>query len=446
MSRVTVISRVRKAHPDHHAIAKGMALGALFVFVSKLAGAGKEMAVAWRYGVSDVVDAYLFIFNLVTWPVAVWFSVLIVVLVPHAATIRERNRHELPRFRAELLGLTLLLGLLLWLIAEFGLPVFLGSSSSGLSGSALAHASAIAPALSWIAFLGMPISLLSAWTMVAGRQTNTLLEGVPALMILGALLLQTGSGSAPLVWGTLAGFALQLVCLSVSLAKRGELERPRLALESPQWSAFWRGFGIMLAGQTLLSITGVVDQLFAAHVGAGAIATLSYANRIVALIMGLGATAVSRATLPVFSRSQAKGSNHVGRVATHWARLLFGLGLAAVVTGWWLAPLGVKMLFERGAFTAQNTVAVTGLFRYALFQVPFYFSGLVFVSFVSSTHNYTTLSVLTGAGLVVKLISNAVLVPWMGLNGLVLANAVLYAFIAAALAIIVKFGKQAPTP
>ena len=182
----------------------------------------------------------------------------------------------------------------------------------------------------------------------------------------------------------------------------------------------------MLAGQALLSVGTVVDQVFAAHIGAGSIATLSYANRIVALVLGLGATVVSRATLPVFSQAHAKGSPRVSRMAMHWAQLLFGLGVAALIVSWWLAPMGVRILFERGAFTARDTQAVAEVLRYALFQVPFFFSGLVFVSFISSKHNYNSLAVCGFLGLVVKLISNAVLVPWMALNGLVLANAVTY--------------------
>lgn len=39
----------------------------LFVLLGKLAGAVKEMAVAYRYGVSGVVDAYQLAFTVVTW-------------------------------------------------------------------------------------------------------------------------------------------------------------------------------------------------------------------------------------------------------------------------------------------------------------------------------------------------------------------------------------------
>ena len=98
----------------------------------------------------------------------------------------------------------------------------------------------------------------------------------------------------------------------------------------------------------------------------------------------------------------------------------------------------VRVLFERGAFTGRDTQAVTEVLRYALFQVPFYFSSLVLVSLVSSRHNYTTLAILGVVGLGVKLAGNVVLVPWMAINGLVLSNALVYASTCVLLAIAVK--------
>jgi putative peptidoglycan lipid II flippase len=197
----------------------------------------------------------------------------------------------------------------------------------------------------------------------------------------------------------------------------------------------------MLIGQALLSLTTIVDQFFAARLAPGAIATLSYANRIVALILGLGATAVNRATLPVFSKGQATGSQDVGHVATRWAQLLFGLGLIAVGVGWWFAPWCVRTLFERGAFTAHDTQAVTQVLRYALVQIPFYISALVFVSFISSSHSYGTLAFLGFIGLIVKILGNATLVSRMGLNGLVLTNTLVYGVNFTVLAVAMKLGR-----
>ncbi|MGQ0593120.1 MAG: murein biosynthesis integral membrane protein MurJ [Gammaproteobacteria bacterium] len=420
-------SRITRAHPDHHAIAKGMAWVALFVVLGKLAGTAKEMAVAYRYGVGEEVDAYLFVLNLLSWPLGVWFGVLTVVLVPLAARIRQDATAELPRFRAELFGLTLLIGLTLATLAWLGLPALLRAPWTGLPATTIALASEMVPPLVFLMPLGVIISLFSAWMLAAGRHANTLLEGVPALAIALSVVVFSIGGIEPLVWGTLAGFALHLISLAIPLAGRGEIEAPRFTRQSPHWSLFWQGFGIMLAGQALMSFFVIIDQFFAAHLGTGAIATLSYANRILALILGLGATAVSRATLPIFSNIEAQGGAQGHRLASHWARLLFLLGVIAMVVAWGSAPWAVQLLFERGAFTLQDTLAVTAVLRYGLVQLPFYFVALVLISYLSSQRRYTLLYWSGIIGLGSKIIGNMILIPLFGINGIAMAWGLVYA-------------------
>ena len=404
-----------------------MAWVALFVFLGKLTGAAKEMAVAYRYGVGEEVDAYIFVLNLVSWPVGVWFGVLMVVLVPLAARIRQDATAELPRFRAELFGLALLIGLTLATLAWLGLPSLLRAPWTGLPPTTVALASEMVPALVFLMPLGAIISLFSAWTLAAGRHANTLLEGVPALAIALAVLIIPGGGIEPLVWGTVAGFAFHLTSLAIPLAGRGEMDPPRFTHRSPHWSPFWQGFGIMLAGQALMSFVGIIDQFFAAHLGTGAIATLSYANRILALILGLGATAVGRATLPIFSKTEAQGGVQGHRVASHWVRLLFLVGVIAMIVAWGFARWAVQLLFERGAFTVQDTLAVTGVLRYGLVQLPFYFGALVLISYVSSQRRYMVLFWSGVIGLGSKMIGNMLLIPLFGINGIAMAWGLVYA-------------------
>jgi peptidoglycan biosynthesis protein MviN/MurJ (putative lipid II flippase) len=419
--------RVHNAHADHHAIARGMASVALFVLLGSVVRAGKEMSIAYRYGVSADVDAYLFVFNLVNWPVGVWFSVLTLVLVPLAARMRQEAAPQLPRFRSELLGFAILLGLALALLGWLGLPFVLRSSWAGLPGATQTLATAVAGTLTLTASLGVVSSVLSAWMLAAERHANTLLEAVPALVLLVALIAFPGGSIEPLVWGTLAGFALHLASLTLFLARHGEIETPRYSRASPEWTPFWQGFGIMLAGQAIMSLTGIVDQFFAAHLGTGVIAALNYANRILALLLGLGAMAVSRATLPVFSRALAQGGEQARRLAAHWVRLLFALGVVATVIGWGLAPWGVRLLFERGAFTAGDTLIVSDVLRYGLIQLPFYFAGIVLVSLLASQGRHRVIAAVAGITLLVKAAANFILVPSMGVNGLLVATALMYA-------------------
>lgn len=434
--------RLRHAHPDHYTIARGMAWVSWFVFLGSIVRVAKEVAIASRYGVGVEVDAYLFVFNLVVWPVGIWFSVLTVVLVPLAARIWQDASVELPRFRAELLGLTLLLGVVLVLLVWLLLPVLLRSSWTGLPEATSIIATNMVPMLALLAPLGLLISLLSTWMLAAGWHANTLLESVPALAVLVTLLAFSGSGAEPLVWGTFAGFALHLVCLATPLVRRGELEGPRFTRQSPQWIPFWQGFGIMLGGQAFMGLTGIIDQFFAAHLGTGAIASLGYANRVLALIVGMGAMAVSRATLPVFSKAQAQGDEQVYRVAARWVRLLLVLGFATMAVSWGLAPWGIKLLFERGAFTSQDTAIVVELFRYGLPQLPFYFAGIVLVSLLASQGRHGAIAVVAGTNLLVKILAVQGLTAVFGIKGIALATSLMYATTLVLLGVVVKTAKK----
>ncbi len=348
--------RARAVGDEHKDIARGVTTVAIFLIAAKLIVAIKEMAIAWRFGVSDVVDAYLFVFSLVNWPIMVWFSVLSVVLVPLGARIRNDRPEEMPGFRAELLGLTLLLGVALSLLAWIGLPVLLRSALTGLPAATVQQVLPMTPPLAMLLLPGMLVSLLSSWMLSAGRHANTFLEAMPALVILVALLTFTSPGAEP-----------------------------------------------------------------------GAIATLGYANRLLTLFLGLGATVVSRATLPVFSRMQAQGGRQAQDLAARWAQMFFVFGVMAMVVGWWLAPWMVRAVFERGAFTALNTAAVANILRYGMTQLPFYFSGIVLVSLLSSHRKYWTLTVIGGVNLCIKAGLNWALMPSFGVSGLMIASSVMVA-------------------
>jgi peptidoglycan biosynthesis protein MviN/MurJ (putative lipid II flippase) len=398
----------------------------LLVLLAKLVGAAKEMAVAWRYGVSEQIDAYLFVFNLVTWPVSVWFAVLPVVLIPLIASLRARSEQELIQFRKELFGLTLLLGGVLGLLACGGLRWLMQSPWSGLPATTSALAISMASFMAILTPLGFLISLFSAWMLASGRYANTLFESFPALAIFLALLLIQSGGTEPLVGGTLAGFALQLAFVILALKATKQFELPSFTLRSPHWQAFRRAIGVMIVGQALMSLTTVLDQFFAAHLQVGAVSSLSYANRILALIIGLGVTAVSRATLPVFAGAQVKDPIELMRLAARWTRILFGVGLVAIALGWALAPLAVQLLFERGAFGSSDTTAVASALRHGLLQLPPYFASIVLLSLLSARGQYLGLALAAVACLVLKIIGNLVLVPVAGLIGIQWSTGLMY--------------------
>lgn len=414
------------AESHHRRIAIGFVWVSLFVLVGKLAGAAKEMAIAWRYGISGTVDAYVFIFNLVNWPVSVWFSVLTVVLVPLIARVRRDQPAALPRFAGELLGFSLVAGLALAVL--FSAAVWwMGGHGSGLKGQAATEAAHMVVPLSAMLPLGLVISVISAWTMALGHHRNTLLEAVPSLVLLCILMLPQGVLPNALVWGSVGGCALHAISLAWPMWRSGAIAAPVLSFSASGWRYFWGGIGIMVLGQAFSSLTSIVDQFFAATLGEGAISTLSYANRLTTLILGLGAMAISRSTLPVFSELGGERGAEVHAMAWRWAWIMFGVGAAGFVLAWLLAPWGVKLLFERGAFGPDDTAAVVDAFRYLGLQVPFYFASLVLIAYFSALRKYKIVAASGVANMAVKAVLLYLFAPSYGLSGVCLSTVIMYA-------------------
>ena len=429
MSNILVRVRRHLVDPRSHyrRITFGFLCVSIYVFIGKLAGAAKEIAIACRYGVSDTVDAYVFVFNIINLPISVWFGTLSVVLIPLVARIRHEDTAGLPRFQKELLGLAIVIGLGLGLLSLFALPILFQTGWLGLTGQAQAKALNMVKVMAILGPIGAVVSLYSTLLMACGRNHNSLFEAIPALVILTVLLLPYGLISEPLVWGTVAGFSLHLVAVSIYMQQQGELETPSFRFQSPAWQNFWASIGTMAAGQILMSFTSIIDQFFAVGLGTGALSTLNYANRILSLILGIGAIAISRSTLPIFSEGQALGNTEeVNNQAMRWAKWMFIFGLMVFFIGWITAHWMVSLLFERGEFTQLDSDRVSTIFQYSLPQIPFYTFTLTLVSLLCSQKRYNILLTSGLLSLILKILAATYLVALMKLKGLAVSSTCVY--------------------
>jgi peptidoglycan biosynthesis protein MviN/MurJ (putative lipid II flippase) len=417
-------ARLSTIRPEHKQIARGVAAVGTFVLAAKLIAMVKEIAIAWRYGVSPTVDSYLLVFNLVQYPASIWAGVIGAVLVPYAVRLRHVASRDLVRFRSELLGAAILLAVALTVGVWLLLPWVLQQPWIGLEAEQMALAANMVVPGGAILAVSILIWLWATWTMAGSRHVNTLLEGAPALVILLGVLIVGGSNT--LMWATLFGFVLQAVLLLLSLRMHNDIEKPSFVFSSSHWRLFLSGIGVMLVGQALMNAVGLVDQLFAARLGPGAISSLGYANRLLGLLLALGTTTIGRAVLPVLSQAHVQGHNALKQVAFQWALLLGIVGLITAVVGIWLAPIGVQAMFQRGQFTAEDTARVADVLRYSLIQVPFYFASTALVYTLLSQGRQLAVAAVAAFSLILKISLSLALVPVLGLDGLVLATSGVY--------------------
>jgi len=402
-----------------------MVVVAGFALLARLAGAAKEVAVAWRFGVGAEVDAYLLVFNLVNWPVGIIAGVLPVVLLPLLGRAQREGSEGMPRFLAETLGLTVAVGVIFSLGMLIVLPQVVSAEWFGLPATTAALALQIIPSMSWYPLAGLVVALYSSWIMSENGHANTLIEGVPALFVMLAVVFW--GGIAALAWGTIVGAGVQVLSSLVAQTGPGRAVAPRFSLSSPSWLPLWNGLGIMLLGQTVLGFSVIVDQFFAARLDEGAISALGYSGRILSLLTVLVATAVGRATLPVFSASTHMEVGQLRALARRWSLLTGLAGVAVALVGWATAPLMVRLLFERGTFDGADTIAVSRVLRFAIVQLPVFCASLVLVSLHSSQGRYRLLLAGGVLGLAVKLVASVALLPLLGVSGLMLSYTAMYA-------------------
>ena len=419
-------NRFENLNPNHFAIARGTSVVAVFLLISALIGALKEMAVAWRYGISETVDAYLFLFNVSQWPVGIVAGVLGAALVPLVAQIRQESPQALPLFRSQLLGQVLVIALVLSLFSWISLPWLVSQPFFGFTTEVQTLAFGMVAPLSATLGLGIIAALLATWMMAGERHLNSLFQGAPALVILASLLLFS-EGPEPLIWGTVAGFTLQVVLLWSPLRARGETDKPSLRFTSPYWKPLLAGAAMLLVGQAFMSLVNLIDQFFAPGMGTGALSSLGYSNRMLNLVLGIGATAVGRATLPIFSRSEAETPELTMYLTLRWSALMFVIGLLVAGVTALLAGDITKLLFERGEFNAQDTARVAAVFQYSMLQVPLYFCSMVTLSALLAKSKFSYVAAIGVVLFLTKLVLANQLAPAMELQGLMIATAGVYA-------------------
>ena len=423
--RLNQITALRERWMSAHRITKGFVAVASFLLIAKAIAAGKEVVVAQAFGTSAILEGYLFVFTLYAIPASIGYSVMFAILVPLlAADSNSSHRNRL--FRSETLGLVLIAGLLLGLAFAVGMQGWLIYGDTGLSPECTAAAFAAVWPLSLIVVLALLAGLLSTWIMSIGGHVNTLFEAGPAIGIAVAVIVWPGTTIAPLVWGTITGYCLQLLGLAYLLKKCGVISMPTVGFKSTIWDKLQVTFTLVFFTYILLGICGAVDLYLAAKLEQGSIATMGYTNRVMALFLGLLATAVGRSALPSLSATYSTDPVTTTRVAIRYSWILWLVGTA----GFGLVVLSahqlVALIFERGAFNSTDTDRVSSVLTASSLQLPFYSAALIVLSLLTSSKRYGVILVIAASGLVAKVISAFVLTHQFGLNGLMISNSIMH--------------------
>ena len=398
--------------------------------VVKAGTAARELLIAWYFGTSDPLDAYLIAYAVPYFFITLLGASLAPVLVPAYVGLRVRHQRKgAERLVGDVILVSTLLLIVVAVVLAAGAPLYLRLIAVGFSPEKLALAEGLAAVLA-------PTVLTSVLVSLAGGILNAHNRFVaPALsplistsVVVGALFVfSTRSGVFALAFGLLAGTAIELVVLA-ALVRREVAPRFSLALANPHLLDLGARFVPTLIGAVLMASTLLVDQAMSSALPAGSIAALNYANRLVTPPLGLTAAALGTVVLPHFSEMVSSErwselSSTIGRYLWKAALVTIPLGLGLFLLA---SPL-TELLLHRGAFSGADVTTVASCLAALALQIPFYTGVILLMRLALALKLNAAIAVISCASLVLDVGMNAWLASFMGVTGIALATSIVYA-------------------
>ena len=401
-----------------------------FTVLAKLAAVAKEIAVAYQFGTSDELDAFLIAFLLPQFAGNVMWGSLNGALIPTYIQVREQEgQAAAQRLLSSLLALSVGFVVVLSVVLAFAASYILPLVASGFAAEKLALTHALYYVL-------LPTLVLSGVATIWGAILNAenrfaLAAAVPmATSIVTVFLVGVMAKS----WGiyTLAGGMVGGALLEAGLLGWG-LTRERIAL-IPKWHGVSPAakqvldqYRPALAANFLMGSTGLVSQSMAATLGPGSVSALAYGMKVTDLILGVFGLSVGTAVLPHFSKMvSGKDWRGIRRTLVTYVRLLLMITVPLTLASIYFSELIVKILFQRGAFTDANTQFVGVVQVMYLLQVPAYVLSILLARLISALKAIPLLTWGNVINLCSITVLTAVLMQWFQVVGIALATSAMF--------------------
>ncbi len=233
-----------------------------------------------------------------------------------------------------------------------------------------------------------------------------------------------------LSYGVLCGGFLQLITHIISIKRRRlgrffAFKKSIIVIKSKLTNGFYKTFLPAILGSSTAHIAAFIDTALASFLVAGSISYLYYANRIFQLPLALFAIATSIALFPAIARA-IKNSDQQSALKllrkSFW--FLSGLLLASTIIGIVFNNEIISLLFERGAFTNEDTkMTALILMMYLIGLLPF---GLakIFSLWLYSEQKQMITAKISAKSLVFNIIFSLILITPFGAAGLAFSSTI----------------------
>jgi len=228
--------------------------------------------------------------------------------------------------------------------------------------------------------------------------------------------------------GVLIGGIWQFGAQWLALRRRGVHWKMPVSLNHEGARQIGRLLMPRLWGSAVYQLNIFVDTFcasLAVIVGAGGIAAIYYANRMIQFPLGVFGYALSSVTLPSLSKLAQEGNMILFRSTLFFALrklmlVLIPAALLMIVFSHWI----IHLVFQRGAFDAYSTHVTSQVMLYAALGLPFFGASRILVSAFYALQDTKTPVKAATVCLIVNVVLNVLLMFPLKVGGIALASSI----------------------
>lgn len=281
-----------------------------------------------------------------------------------------------------------------------------------------------------------PYLLLMSLTALLGGVLNTHEKYAPFafapvifnLCLISALLISgytdiTDSAGHALAFGILAAGFLQFFWLLSCVLKIGYKPKLHLPKITDDVKKVMKLMGPGVIGAGVMHVNLLADLIIASLLPAGAISFLYYADRLNQLPLGIIGIAVGTALLPLLSKAIAGKKNaEASNLFNRSMEICIIMGFPAAVALLVIPEPIVKLLFERGEFTASDTKITSYVLTGYAIGMPAYVCSKVLSSAYWAVQDTITPVKISIIATVYNIILSLILINFIGVAGIAVAT------------------------
>ncbi len=398
----------------------------LITILSKILGIIRESILAFQFGTSYVVDAYSIAISFPSIIFAIFAGGVARSFVPIITRIKQPQKKI-----AFTNNVSIVLGTISLIFAA-ACMIFSGKITELLAPGFGTESETLAKHFIFLISMNLPIMvvyniilayLTSEEHFIVVNLCNSILANV---IIIFSILVASVYHVDLLIWGYMLSYIIPLVCLTVFSCKRTDYEiRMEFKLKDSDFVELIR-LAIPLGASLLLNqINSMVDRALASLIGEGAIAVLTYANKVQLLFYTLITTIVINVCYPRINKFFAEdkydeGMNYIskGMMITSFVGIPVTVGLICFAE-----PI-ISLLFERGAFGSESTLGTAHCLLFYSIGMIFYSYREILLHALAAHKKQKMILKNTMIAIGINIILSVVLINFMQEKGLALATSI----------------------